>query len=98
MLGFNDKQYQQYTDTVEDESPTKFLNELGFTTGVFFAVEGKIYKKCTDELEGKFENLVSMHRITGRRAVEYGYAPSLDKLDEAMDNVLDKLTPRLLED
>lgn len=88
---FNNYQICDYNSACE------FLKDCEYT-GVFFAVEADIYKNDMDELEGKYENLVSMYRFTGRRAVEYGYAESLGSLEEAVNKALDKLAPQLFED
>ena len=99
LLQFDNEVMSYYNDyeSSYQGSVCEFLRNCEYR-GVFFEVEGNVYKDCTDELKGDFENLVSMYRFTGRRAVEYGYAESMDDLDEAMNKALDKLESRLFED
>ena len=87
LLQFDEKEMSWYHETAEDEDPIPFLHDLGYS-GWYFSIEGRIYRKSG-------ENIYSS---TCASAVEYGYSPSTEKLEGAINEALDRLQPRLRED
>lgn len=87
LLSFTEKQQGWYDETIEDEDPTTFLSDLGIT-GIFFSIHGRIFRQLEDS---------SMLLSTCASAVEIGYAESYDKLEDAINRVLDRIEPRLVE-
>ena len=86
LLSFTDEQQGWYDETIEDEDQITFLNDIGIT-GIFFSTHGRIFK---DRGDG---SLIP----TCASAVEIGYAESYDKLEAAINDVLDRIEPRLVE-
>ena len=87
LLSFDEEQQGWFDETVEDESAIGFLEDLGIT-GIFFSVHGRIFRKLEDS---------SVFIYTSASAVEIGYAESYDKLEDAINEVLDRIEPRLVE-
>lgn len=85
LLNLTQEQQEMYDET--DEDPIGFLNNLGIS-GIFFSINGRIFR----QLEGS-----SMRIATFAVAVEFGYAESYDKLEAAINDVLDRIEPRLVE-
>jgi hypothetical protein len=71
----------------EDSDCMEVLRDWGYN-GWYFSVQGRIYRKIS---EGFFSG-------TRANAVEHGYASSMDKLEAAINEALDRLEPRLREE
>jgi hypothetical protein len=88
LLQFDEQEMGWYNDTAEDQDPIEFLHDLGYS-GWYFSVQGHIFKKSPT---------ADIYWGTNTHAVEYGYAPSTEKLEETINEALDRLQPRLRED
>ena len=86
MLQFDEREVEWYNEA-DEKDLIEFLHDLGYS-GWFFSVVGRIYRKVG---EGHYTS-------TCASAVEYGYAPSTEKLEGAINEALDRLQPRLRED